>query len=153
MITGPAQKLLNSRQGFPKFLSDKTGDPGDVPTDSVNTTVRDQRVGRKLHPGHTCSVTSSTPFGALVIQRGAMETSQALPARAAACWLGTAGQSVFTEISAWPFPSIVSCPSDLLKQCVSYRFCLPAWASLFYSSKQTVSIYRSMHLTKRNLEA
>lgn len=45
-------------------------------------------------------------------------------------------------------PSIVCHPRDWLKQCVSYRFCLPARTSLFSSSKQTFSIYRSAHLTR-----
>lgn len=65
--------------------------------------------------------------------------------------LGRARQFLSAEILLWPFPSIVCCPSDLLKPCVSYRFCLPALTSLFCSSKQPFSIYRSLHLTKRNL--
>ena len=129
-------------------------------------------LSRKLHPGHTCSATSSTPFGALVIQRGAVEarglsdaglnlfrassTSHPPPPAAGTsqgcAGLGPARQFLFAEILRGLFPSIVCCPSDLLKPCVSYRFCLPALTSLFCSSKQTFSIYRSLHLTKRELE-
>lgn len=114
------------------WLSDRTAGPGEVTTDSIDTTARDKSVGRRSHPGHTCSVTSSTPFGVLVIQSGAA-ASRMLPAPAGARGSGTAGQPLLADISAWPSPSTVSCTSDLLKQCVSYRFCLPALTSLFCS--------------------
>lgn len=39
----------------------------------MNARRRDRGFHRKLHPGHTCSATSSTPSGALVTQGGAAE--------------------------------------------------------------------------------
>lgn len=134
------------------MLSDGTGEPEEAPTGSVTATARGQSVGRKPHPGHTCSATSSTPFGALGLERRQTYGLSDCPLeQRPAGWEPQGSLSVFTEISAWPFPSIVSCPSGLLKQCVSYRFCLPALTSLFCPNKQTVNIYRSMRLTKRNL--
>lgn len=73
----------------------------------------------------------SSPTPAASISRGSAD-------------LGTARQFLFPEIYVWPFSSIVCHTSDLLKQCVSYRFCSPALTSLFCSSKQTFSIYRSV---------
>lgn len=139
-------------------------DPGEALTDSVNTTVRDG-----VWAGSPTLTTSSTPWPfreapwrPMASQtlasppRGSSTPCPQLPAQAEGLWVWELQSSFSVEISAWSFPSITFyClpPSDLLKQCVSYRFCLLALTSLCCFGKQTFSIYRSAHLTKRNLEA
>lgn len=110
---------------------------------------------------HVCSHILHTLW-ALVIQRGALDGApthsdtpmaslETLSSLSAANTIGSVSLGTPRQFLHSICPSIVSCLRVWLKQCVSYRFCLPALASLFCSSKQTFSIYRSVHLTKRNL--
>lgn len=115
---------------------------------------------------HAWTAISSTPFGCwsfrevswrpwplsdICLASSEAPSSPELPAQQRVCRSGNCkAVSLYRVLCVAFFPSIVCHPRGWLKQCVSYRFCLPALISLFCSSKQTFSIYRSVHLTKKS---
>lgn len=138
-------------------------DPGEAPTNPVNTTVWDGVLAGsptlvthvRPHPPHPLGHWSFREAP----QRPMASRSLASPLRVSflpptsyphcqhkqrVCRFGNCKAVSLCRDLCVAYLFIVCHPSDLLKQCVSYRFCSPAWTSLFCSSKQTFSIYRSV---------